>query len=247
MSVLRVAAHVHSDWSYDGQWSLDDLAREFRRRGYDAVLTAEHDRGFDDERWNAYQRACADRSTKELLLVPGMEYEDADNVVHIAVWGDSIPFLGSGRATLDILRDAHKENATAVFAHPGRRNALARYRPEWAPFLSAVEIWNRKYDGVAPGPGMGSFARRERLPAFVSLDFHTRRQFFPLAMGVSIEGTPSVPAVIDAIRTRAFRPEFLNTSALRFTHGLGGGALGGLEGVRRIVRRPLRSLARNVQ
>jgi hypothetical protein len=247
MSALRIAAHVHSDWSYDGEWSLNDLVVQFRRRGYDAVLMAEHDRGFDHDRWEAYQRACADSSTEQLLLVPGMEYADADNVVHIVVWGDSIPFLGSGRPTLDVLRNAHERSATAVFAHPGRRNALARYRPEWAPFLTAVEVWNRKYDGVAPGRGIDSFARREQLPAFVALDFHTRRQFFPLAIGTSLEGSPSVPAVVDALRTGAFRPEFMNTSALRFTHGFSGASLSGLEGVRRIVRPPLRWLARNVR
>ncbi len=31
---VKAAAHVHSDWSYDGSWSLEDIAREFRRRGY---------------------------------------------------------------------------------------------------------------------------------------------------------------------------------------------------------------------
>ena len=247
MTPLRIAAHVHSDWSYDGVWPLRELSDAFRRRGYDAVLMAEHDRGFDQERWSAYRRACAEHSTDDLLLVPGMEYEDADNTVHIPVWGDSIPFLGSGHPTLELLRAAREHGAVTVFAHPRRRNALARYRAEWAPLLTAVEIWNRKYDGVAPGAGMASFARRERLPAFVSLDFHTHRQFFPLSIGVSVDGPPAAASVIDAIRTRAFAPQFMNAPALRFAHGLTGTAFRGLEDGRGIARRSAHLLHRAVR
>ena len=45
--MLRAAAHVHSDWSDDGAWSLDAIARSFRRRHYDVVLMCEHSRGLD--------------------------------------------------------------------------------------------------------------------------------------------------------------------------------------------------------
>jgi predicted metal-dependent phosphoesterase TrpH len=91
---IRVAAHVHSDWSYDGSWNLADLARAFHRRGYSAVLMAEHDRGFDSGRWAAYRAACAEASARGgAILVPGIEYSDSANDVHIPVWGD-IPFLG---------------------------------------------------------------------------------------------------------------------------------------------------------
>ena len=58
MRTMRVAAHVHSEWSYDAEWQLDELVRAFRERRYDAVLMAEHDRGFDDVRWEAYRAAC---------------------------------------------------------------------------------------------------------------------------------------------------------------------------------------------
>ena len=51
MSSVRVAGHVHSDWSYDGTFAgLERIAAEFGRRGYGAVLVAEHDRTFDAER-----------------------------------------------------------------------------------------------------------------------------------------------------------------------------------------------------
>jgi predicted metal-dependent phosphoesterase TrpH len=243
---VRVAAHVHSCWSYDADWSLPDIARAFRRRRYDVVLMSEHDRGFDDRRWTDYKRACADASTDDILLIPGIEYEDADNVVHTPVWGDHVSFLGAARPTLELLRAARSEDAVAVFAHPWRRDAILRYQPEWAPLLSAVEIWNRRYDGIAPSRKMRDFAEREGLAAFASLDFHTSRQFFPLAMSTSLADRPTASAIVEAVRAGTCRPELLGLSALRFTRGLEGVTLQALETVRRRVRGQLRRVRQRV-
>ena len=242
MTTVRVAAHIHSSWSYDAEWSLADIAQAFRRRRYDAVLMSEHDREFDQQRWTEYQKACAAASTEDILLIPGIEYEDADNVVHMPVWGQDVPFLGSGRPPLELLQLAQAEGAVSVLAHPWRRNAISRYQPEWAPLLSAVEIWNRKYDGVAPHREIKKFADREGFAPFVSLDFHTRRQFFPLAMSVSLAERLSPVSLIEAIRGGRCRAEFLGFSALRFTGGLEGATLRALETARRGVRGPLRRL-----
>src|SRR3954453_21725593 len=62
----RVAVHVHSTWSYDGRLSLPEVASTFRRLGYDAVLMAEHDVDFDEDRWEEYRAACARASTDRL-------------------------------------------------------------------------------------------------------------------------------------------------------------------------------------
>ncbi len=99
--VIRAAAHVHTDWSYDGSWGLEALVAELKRRGYGAVLTAEHDRTFDPERWQRYREACA--AAAEAVGIPvvaGIEYSDADNVVHVPVWGSTPPSSArAGRAT----------------------------------------------------------------------------------------------------------------------------------------------------
>jgi predicted metal-dependent phosphoesterase TrpH len=242
MISARVAAHVHSSWSYDAQWSLPDIATAFRRHRYDVVLMAEHDRGFDEHKWAEYQLACQEASTGGILLVPGIEYEDPDSVVHIPVWGEAVPFLGAGRPTLELLRCARDQNAISVLAHPWRRNAVARYQPEWGRLLSAIEIWNRKYDGVAPSRPLRQFADREGIDPFASLDFHTRRQFYPLAMSVTLAAEPSTASLVEAIRQGHGRPEFLGRPALRFTEGIAGAALRSLEIARRGVRRPIRRL-----
>jgi len=243
MTWVRAAAHVHSSWSYDAEWSLADIAKEFRRRKYGIVLMSEHDRSFSPQRWIDYRQACAEASTDDITLIPGIEYEDGDNVVHTPVWGENVPFLGSGRSTLDLLRAAQTEGAIAVLAHPWRRNAIERYQPEWASLLTAVEIWNRKYDGIAPNPTSTKLAASTGLAPFVSLDFHTRRQFFPLALAVELSERPSPASVSEALRKGNFRPEFLGMSALRFTGGIEGTTLRALEAVRRGARDVLRKFS----
>lgn len=242
MKSIRLAAHVHSSWSYDGQWPLEKIARAFRWLRCDVVLMAEHDRGFDEPRWNEYQQACRDTSTEDMLLVPGIEYSDPDNVVHVVVWGDSVPFLGAGKDTLDVLLAARDHDAVTLFAHPWRRDAVLRYRPTWAPLLTGAEIWNRKYDGVAPNPRAKTFVEQENLTPFVSLDFHTGRQLMPLALSASSSRAKSLAEILAMLRSDAFRPELLTIPAVRLTRGAGGTAIRSLERTRRIVRQPMRRL-----
>jgi predicted metal-dependent phosphoesterase TrpH len=240
MTWVRAAAHVHSSWSYDAEWSLAEISKAFRRRKYDVVLLSEHDRSFSQQRWIDYKQACQEASTDDITLIPGIEYEDGDGVVHTPVWGENVPFLGAGRPTLDLLRAAQTEGAIAVLAHPWRRNAIERYQPEWASLLTAVEIWNRKYDGIAPNRKSAALAATAGLAPFVSLDFHTSRQFFPLALSIELSERPSPASLSEALHKGSFRPEFLGISALRFTGGLEGTTMRALEAVRRGARDALR-------
>jgi hypothetical protein len=203
MSRVIAAPHVHSTWSYDGRWTLADLARGFHRRGYDAVLTAEHDRGWNAARWAEYRSACVEASAAGALLVPGIEYADADDTVHVAVWGD-LPFLGEGEESGRLVERAAQLGAVCVLAHPERRAAWRRLAPAVLESLAGVELWNRKYDGWAPGRAGRALAGKDGLRAFVGLDFHTARQFFPLALALEVEGEPTVESIYATLREGRF-------------------------------------------
>jgi hypothetical protein len=235
MARARAVAHVHSDWSYDGSWTLRDLARAFERRGYAAVLMAEHDNGFDERRWADYRAACAEASTDATTLVPGIEYSDPDNIVHIPVWGD-IPFLGEGLETGELLRLVEQEGGIAVLAHPQRRGAWRRLEPDWLDRLCGVELWNRKYDGYAPNDTAAELLRGHTdLVPFVGLDFHTARQFHPLEMLLSVDGPVSEASAVAALHSRSCRPRAMGLPALRIAHGPPLRALRRAERARRAV------------
>ena len=207
MRVLA-ACHVHSNLSYDGSYTLEALSDKFSRAGYRVVLMTEHDRGFSPERLCQLRQLCDAASTKDLLMIPGIEYSDALNQVHILVWGD-VPFLGENLPTGETLRRVKEAGGVAVFAHPCRRNAWQCFEPSWGEVLAGIEVWNRKYDGWAPSRIAQNLQRSVGAIPFVGLDFHTQRQSFPLAMAMDIDSTVSERAVLDCIRARRVNPRVL--------------------------------------
>ena len=145
---ILAACHVHSSWSYDGSWSLDSLALAFARRGCRVLMMTEHDLGFNAHRFAEYRDACARATSEHIFVLPGIEYSDTDNRVHVLVWG--VPFLGEGLTTEAVLDAVAHHGGVAVLAHPSRKAAWECFKPEWAQRLLGVEAWNRKYDGWAP-------------------------------------------------------------------------------------------------
>jgi hypothetical protein len=235
--VIRAAAHVHTDWSYDGSWELEALVRELKRRGYGAVLTAEHDRTFDAERWERYRAACAvAEGAVGIPVCPGIEYSDPDNVVHVPVWGAEVPFLGAGRDSAGLIAAAAEAGAAAVLAHPGRKDAWRRLDAGSFGMLAGVEAWNRKYDGWAPGEVGTRLAREHSLAPFFGLDFHTNRQFFPLAMGIEAAPGASGAEVAAALAALRARPLAFGRAGEKVLSGPGLGAARAAEAARRAAR-----------
>jgi hypothetical protein len=200
MEVLAIC-HVHSGWSYDGSWSLQELSAKFSQRGCRVLMMTEHDRGFTAARFEEYRRACAQASSEKMLVLPGIEYSDAANRVHVLVWG-LIAFLGEGLPTVEMLEAAKAAHGVAVLAHPARKNAWQCFTPQWADGLLGIEMWNRKYDGWAPSETAPALLPQADAIPFVGLDFHTQRQSFPLAMALDIEGKVTEDTVLECLRAR---------------------------------------------
>jgi hypothetical protein len=196
--------HVHSNWSYDGSWSLEALAEKFRRRGCGLLMMTEHDRGFTAQRLQQYREACARASSDQLLVVPGIEYSDAENRVHVLVWG-SVPFLGENLPTSEMLDKVQAAGGLAVLAHPSRKDVWKSFDSYWADRLLGIEVWNRKYDGWAPSQTAPGLIKRAGAIPFVGLDFHTQRQTFPLAMALDLEGLVTEEKVLHCLRARRCR------------------------------------------
>ena len=128
-----------------------------------------------------------------------------------------------------------------MLAHPGRRDAWKRPDPHSIAF-DGVEVWNRKYDGWAPGPVGTELADRHSLVPFFGLDFHTQRQFFPLAMGIDAEAGATAEDLVAALRARRCRPIAFGGDGSRFLSGPGRGAARAAEGARRAARPAVRKV-----
>jgi hypothetical protein len=234
---IRAAFHVHSEWSYDAELPLERLATLFRHEHYDAVFMCEHDRGFSSERLREYVGACERASFGEgPLLIPGIEYADPEDRVHVPVWGP-VPFLGEGVPTSELLARVTEHGGVAVLAHPVRRDAWEVFEPEWLRLCTGIEIWTRKWDGWAPNPLASRLAADHGLVAVAALDLHRPRQTFPLAMELALDGPLTVEACVEALREGHCAASIHHLPAAPLTRGGLGSAARALEKLRRPVWR----------
>lgn len=246
MQVLA-GSHNHSTWSYDGSHSLEAMSEKFARRGCRVLLMTEHDRGFSQSRYEEFREACARASSANLLVVPGIEYSDADNRVHVLTWGLR-RFLGENLPTLEMLRGVQQEGGIAVLAHPGRHKVWSIFSPDWRPYLLGIEMWNRKYDGWAPSRYAPALLEGTSLVPFVGLDFHTDRQLFPLTMALNLRGEVTEEVVVESMRSGECEPLAfgqplyskalrVSESVLRFAETGRRGAATAVRSVRKMVRK----------
>ncbi|MGH1420066.1 MAG: PHP domain-containing protein [Hyphomicrobiaceae bacterium] len=240
MRSIKVMMHAHSNWSYDGRWSLDAIARLFGRLGYDCVMMSEHDTGFDPQKFPDYRAACQAASTPRCALIPGIEYSSPDNDIHILTWGLD-HFLTEHQPVIDTLRAVHEQKGGAIFAHPKRRNAFAKYDPAWTPYLSGVEVWNRKTDGLTFGVEAIQLISNTGLMATVGSDFHILRHLYPLSTRFNIdEDQPIEAALVTALRQGAHTAHAFGRPITDQSGQLKRGAHTQLESMRRAALRIFR-------
>jgi hypothetical protein len=199
---VSAACHIHSDWSYDGSWTLGALARKFAGHGYRVLMVTEHDRGFSRSRQLEHRRACAQASSETILVVPGIEYSEATNTTHVLVWGD-VPFVGENVPTGLMLEAVAAANGVAVMAHPSRRQAWKSYDPAWTSRLLGIEAWNRKTDGWSPSLDAEVLLKATGVVPFAGMDFHTNRQMFPLSMDLNLTGAITEESILQCLRSKS--------------------------------------------
>jgi hypothetical protein len=190
----------------------------------------------DAETWGRIQQEC-DRLGDEtgFLLVPGIEYQDPDHIVHMPVFGRA-PFYGRSPVIDELVREARSDDAAAIFAHPRRREAWQRFDPAWVPYLTGIEVWNRKYDGVRPNAWALAQAQHHGLAASVALDWHGTRQMYPLALRVPSpsrgDNRQRSGAVVSSMLAGRMRATAFGLDVERFSHGLLGRSARGFESAR---------------
>ena len=152
-------------------------------------------------------------------------------------FGADLPFLGEARATDELLAEVTSRRGVAVLAHPDRREAWRALDRDALCSLVGIEVWNRKYDGWAPSSVAIRLCEKESgLIPFFGLDFHTRRQLFPLAMIVDAEQPGTAESVVNSLLARRCHPTAFGVRGARLTQGAGLTAARSAEASRRFVR-----------
>lgn len=211
MAAFRVVLHAHSNWSYDGSWSVADIARRAESLGVHLLMMTEHSQRFDAGRMNEYIAECDAASTNRIRVLPGIEYSTKKNRIHILTWGVN-RYLGEEVTVDDVLNSLDHDNGLAIFAHPERRDVWREFERHWAAKLYGMEIWNRKTDGLAPSRIALQMVRDFDIKPVVAVDFHRKNQIYPLYNLLETEEdifTLSNRKLIELIGGKTLKPRFL--------------------------------------
>lgn len=177
--------HLHSNYSYDGELSLEEIISFAKRYGCQFVVLNEHSKEFSPEKYKELLTKCQELSDNNFCLVPGMEFACGDNNLHILALGLNkiiFDFEGNFEEIEKILNFIKSSNGIAILAHPYRGEAL-KLKENFLGKFTGIEIWNVREDGKGiPKYRNISYLKNLRkkgysLWGFGGLDFHDLKDF----------------------------------------------------------------------
>jgi hypothetical protein len=186
MATVRGVAHVHSTHSFDGRLDIKDLAAFFQEHGMHFVLMSEHIERLDPEKIRALISDCETYSSRNFLLIPGIEI-DALNALFF-----SVQPVDSWTDTEDLAQQLAAGGALVAVSHPVK---VKKTIPAvTASVIEGVEVWNSRYDGkLAIDTRIVRFWLDLRkslgrpLVPLCGIDFHSRHDFVSLVFELSCD------------------------------------------------------------
>jgi len=134
--------HVHSNFSYDGQHTLDEIASFAKKRGYSFVGMTEHSDTFDEHKMSHFVQQCRRLSGPSLLMIPGLEFTCDDNLHLLALGTDRFT---ATKNPISVARFIAAQGGLAILSHPSRYDYRMPLGLETE--ITGIEIWNASYDG----------------------------------------------------------------------------------------------------
>jgi predicted metal-dependent phosphoesterase TrpH len=144
--LIKGIYHIHSNFSYDGNNSVEEITAWAHGNHIDFVILTEHIQGFSDKKFESYFEDCA-RASQNCMIIPGLEYslKISGREVHMGVFGVS-SYLAPKRDYDNIqsfLEKVHELGGIAILNHPDDLKELI-YDNQINKF-DLIEIWNTKY------------------------------------------------------------------------------------------------------
>jgi predicted metal-dependent phosphoesterase TrpH len=189
---VRVDPHVHTEASYDGHSSPEDLLAAASQVGLDAVVVTDHDSV------SGAHAAAALASDRNIVVIIGCEVSTADGHL-LAIGVDDRPDPHrSLAATARWIRD---RGGVAVVPHPFQRLRHGASRDGIAA-VDGIEVYNAHTVSNVRNAQARRFAARRGYAHFGGSDAHRPRTVGLAATEVSLP--PRTPATAESI-VRAMR------------------------------------------
>lgn len=187
--MLACDLHVHSNFSKDGESSVEEILKRAEEAGLDAIAITDHDSVDGAKK----ALTCATK----ILVIPGIEVSTKQG--HLLVLGvsDMIP---SGLDVIVTVEIARRMGGLAILPHPYHiwRHGVARRKRAGMNAVDAVEVFNSRYIVGSANSKAARIARRLGKPCVGGSDAHNAR--FVGFGRTYVDAERTVPAILDAIR-----------------------------------------------
>jgi predicted metal-dependent phosphoesterase TrpH len=187
--MLTCDLHIHTNFSRDGESSVEEIIRRAELVGLDAIAITDHDT------IEGVRAALA--VDTDVLIIPGIEISTRQG--HLLALGTMVQYP-PGMDVLDTITLARSQGALLVLPHPYHmwRHGVARHFRTAVSAVDAVETFNSRYIVGAANRKAAKVARRLHKPVVGGSDAHNARY---VGYGKTlVNASPDVMSILSAIR-----------------------------------------------
>jgi len=187
--MLTCDLHVHTNFSKDGESSIEEILKRAEEVGLDAIAITDHDTV------DGAKKAVSVKSP--VLVIPGIEVSTKQG--HLIVLGVT-EMIPSGLDVGDTVAIARRLGAVLILPHPFHiwRHGVARRKRGGMLLVDAVETFNSRYIVGSANRKAAQIAKRFGKPCVGGSDAHHAR--FVGYGRTFVDAEPTVDAILQAIR-----------------------------------------------
>lgn len=187
--MLTCDLHVHTNYSRDGESSIEDIIYRAEAVGLDAIAITDHD---------TIEGAKAALNIRtNVIIIPGIEISTRQG--HLIALG-SLSEFPKGLDVLDTIMLARERGALLILPHPFHmlRHGVALHLRSALGSVDAIESFNSRYIVGSANRRAAKFAKKLGKPCVGGSDAHNARY---VGYGKTlVQAQPDVASILEAIR-----------------------------------------------